>query len=241
MPNYVFSVRRLVCVLLSCSWVGPLACRTPEDSLQIHAEPPAAAGRFDAAAATARTAAIDLDPCRPREDRLVLVFHFLGDGTLDLDRLLPEAVQSSQTTACVRKAFSRVKIPAFTDDPEPTVKTIRWSGSAKDHHRPPTRVEQGSPGRSEPPGRFDAEAARSKLRTAAQLARACKTREGPTGGGTVEVRFREDGTVDSGRVLNPRFERTLAEWCVLSVFGRIRIPPFQGDSIPLVESFEIPN
>lgn len=79
-------------------------------------------------------------------------------------------------------------------------------------------------------GDFDRGAAIRKLTAAATEAQAC-TREGDTRGrARVKVTFEPNGEVSLVE-LDPSLVRTPVGTCVLKVFAKVHVPPFDGDSV----------
>jgi hypothetical protein len=88
--------------------------------------------------------------------------------------------------------------------------------------------------------RFDKEAAANVLNDAADKAKNCRPKGGPTGKGRVRIRYEPNGKVSSVSVLTSKFENTVAGSCVTMLFRRANVPAFNGGAVVVNKSFEIP-
>jgi hypothetical protein len=88
--------------------------------------------------------------------------------------------------------------------------------------------------------RFDKEAAATALADAADKAKNCRPKGGPTGTGRVRIRYEPDGKVSSVSVLTSKFENTVAGSCVTMLFRRASVPAFNGGAVVVNKSFDIP-
>lgn len=87
---------------------------------------------------------------------------------------------------------------------------------------------------------FNTDAARSALSSAASQAASCKTSDGPTGSGKVQVTFVPSGRVTSANVVSGPFEGTSVGGCIARTFRQARVPKFSGDAQIVSKSFNIP-
>lgn len=88
--------------------------------------------------------------------------------------------------------------------------------------------------------RFDKEAAANVLNDAADKAKNCRPKGGPTGKGRVRIRYEPNGKVSSVSVLTSKFENTVAGSCVTMLFRRASVPAFNGGAVVVNKSFDIP-
>jgi hypothetical protein len=88
--------------------------------------------------------------------------------------------------------------------------------------------------------RFDKEAAATVLNDAADKAKNCRPKGGPTGKGRVRIRYEPNGKVSSVSVLTSKFENTVAGSCVTMLFRRASVPAFNGGAVVVNKSFDIP-
>lgn len=88
--------------------------------------------------------------------------------------------------------------------------------------------------------RFDKEAAASVLNDAAEKAKNCRPKGGPTGKGRVRIRYEPSGKVSSVSILTSKFENTVAGSCITMLFRRAQVPEFGGGAVVVNKSFEIP-
>jgi hypothetical protein len=88
---------------------------------------------------------------------------------------------------------------------------------------------------------FSTDAARSALSAAASKAASCKTSDGPTGSGKVQVTFVNSGRVTSANVVSGPFGGTSVGGCIARTFRQARVPAFSGDPQIVAKSFKIPD
>jgi uncharacterized protein DUF4339 len=88
--------------------------------------------------------------------------------------------------------------------------------------------------------RFDKEAAATVLNDAADKAKNCRPKGGPTGKGRVRIRYEPNGKVSAVSVLTSKFENTVAGSCVTMLFRRASVPAFNGGAVVVNKSFDIP-
>lgn len=87
--------------------------------------------------------------------------------------------------------------------------------------------------------KFSVAAARSALSAAAASAKSCKTADGPTGSGKVQVTFATSGRVTSARVVSGPFGGTSVGGCVARKFRSAKVPAFDGSPTTVAKSFSI--
>jgi predicted Zn finger-like uncharacterized protein len=87
---------------------------------------------------------------------------------------------------------------------------------------------------------FNTDAARAALSAAASQAASCKTSDGPTGSGKVQVTFVPSGRVTSANVVSGPFGGTSVGGCIARTFRKARVPKFSGDAQIVAKSFKIP-
>jgi hypothetical protein len=88
---------------------------------------------------------------------------------------------------------------------------------------------------------FDTSAAKSALETAASGAGSCKTDDGPTGRGKVQVTFAPDGHASGVNVTDGTFAGTSVGSCVSRLFRAAHVPAFSGNPVTVSKSFSIPE
>jgi hypothetical protein len=79
-----------------------------------------------------------------------------------------------------------------------------------------------------PTQRFDANAAKAALATAATHTPPCREKGGPTGKATVVVTFDPSGKVSSATVSDPPFAGTSSGACIAAALKRATVPAFSG-------------
>ncbi len=89
------------------------------------------------------------------------------------------------------------------------------------------------------PAKFSVSAAKSALSSAAAQAKSCKSADGPTGSGKVQVTFATSGRVTSARVVSGPFGGTSVGGCVARKFRGARVPAFSGSPVTVAKSFSI--
>jgi hypothetical protein len=92
---------------------------------------------------------------------------------------------------------------------------------------------------SKPP--FDTGAAKAALEAASASASSCKTDDGPTGRGKVQVTFSPTGRATSANVIEGPFGGTSVGGCIAKVFRGAKVPAFSGDAVTVSKSFTIPE
>jgi hypothetical protein len=88
--------------------------------------------------------------------------------------------------------------------------------------------------------RFDKEAAATVLKDAAEKAKLCRPKGGPTGNGRVRIRYEPSGKVSSVSIVTSKFDNTVAGSCVTMLFRRAQVPAFNGGAVVVNKEFEIP-
>lgn len=68
---------------------------------------------------------------------------------------------------------------------------------------------------------------------------ACRQPSDPTGAGHVRITFAPSGDVVSVDV-EPPFRGTPTAACLVTLFGKVKVPPFCGESMTVGKSFSIP-
>lgn len=86
---------------------------------------------------------------------------------------------------------------------------------------------------------FDAAAAKAALGGAAAQAASCKTADGPTGKGQVQVTFAPTGNTTAATVTDATFAGTPVGACVGKLFRAAKVPAFSGASVTVSKSFAI--
>ncbi|HEX4337846.1 MAG TPA: zinc-ribbon domain-containing protein [Polyangiaceae bacterium] len=87
---------------------------------------------------------------------------------------------------------------------------------------------------------FDTSAAKAALAAASSSAASCKTDDGPTGPGKVQVTFAPTGRATSANVIEGSFGGTSVGGCVAKIFRSAKVPAFSGDAVTVSKSFNIP-
>jgi hypothetical protein len=88
---------------------------------------------------------------------------------------------------------------------------------------------------------FDTGAAKAALAAASSSAASCKTDDGPTGPGKVQVTFAPTGRATSANVIEGSFGGTSVGGCVAKIFRNAKVPAFSGDAVTVSKSFTIPE
>ncbi len=88
------------------------------------------------------------------------------------------------------------------------------------------------------PGPFSRNAAMVQLNSARNRAGACKSADGPSGGGSASIIFSNNGSVSSVSVAPP-FTGTSVGSCVAGVYKSLHVPAFTGSPVKLSGSFSI--
>jgi predicted Zn finger-like uncharacterized protein len=101
-----------------------------------------------------------------------------------------------------------------------------------------TPPPEEKPASDAPP--FSTDAAKSALSSAASNAASCKSSDGPTGGGKVQVTFAPSGRVTSANVVEGPFGGTSVGGCIARTFRQARVPAFSGEPQTVSKSFKIP-
>lgn len=110
---------------------------------------------------------------------------------------------------------------------------------AKGASKPEAPAEAPPAEPDKPP--FDMSAAKAALETAAASAPSCKTPDGPTGKGKVQVTFSPSGHATSANVIEGSFGGTSVGGCIAKLFRSARVPPFSGDPVTVAKSFTVPE
>jgi hypothetical protein len=84
-------------------------------------------------------------------------------------------------------------------------------------------------------------AAKAALEGAAASAASCKSADGPTGRGKVQVTFSPSGRVTSASVVEGAFGGTPVGGCVAKLFRGAKVPAFSGDPVTVAKAFTIPE
>jgi hypothetical protein len=103
----------------------------------------------------------------------------------------------------------------------------------------PSPAEAPPPVEEKPP--FDAAAAKAALASAAGSAANCKSADGPTGSGKVQVTFAPSGKATSANITEGDFAGTSVGSCVAKLFRGAKVPAFSGDPVTVSKSFSIPE
>ncbi len=90
------------------------------------------------------------------------------------------------------------------------------------------------------PGPFSRNAAMVQLSSARSRAAACKSPDGPSGGGSASITFANNGSVSSVSVAPP-FTGTSVGACVAGVYKSLHVPAFTGSPVKLSGSFNVPK
>jgi predicted Zn finger-like uncharacterized protein len=88
---------------------------------------------------------------------------------------------------------------------------------------------------------FDMSAAKAALEGAASSAGSCKSADGPTGRGKVQVTFSPSGRVTSANVVEGAFGGTPVGGCIAKLFRSAKVPAFSGDPVTVAKAFTIPE
>jgi hypothetical protein len=88
---------------------------------------------------------------------------------------------------------------------------------------------------------FDMTAAKAALEASAASAASCKTADGPTGKGKVQVTFSPSGRVTSAAVVEGTFGGTPVGGCIAKLFRGAHVPAFSGDPVTVAKGFTIPE
>jgi hypothetical protein len=86
---------------------------------------------------------------------------------------------------------------------------------------------------------FDVAEAKARLAEIAGDAPFCKG-DGPGGQGRVTIVFAPTGEPQSVTISGAPFEGTAVGDCVVGLFKRARVPPFDGDPLTVTKAFAIP-
>lgn len=115
---------------------------------------------------------------------------------------------------------------------------------AEDNSSPPDPPSKADPAPAPaiPAGpSFDTSAAKSALEAAAANSLSCKSADGPTGKGKVQVTFSPSGHASAANVVGGDFAGTSVASCVARLFRMAQVPPFVGDPVTVSKSFSIPE
>jgi hypothetical protein len=88
---------------------------------------------------------------------------------------------------------------------------------------------------------FNRDAAKAALDGAATQVKNCRPQGGPSGGGSVQLRYEPSGKVSAVSILTPKFENTTTGDCIVMLFRRANVPAFSGAPMVVMnKNFEIP-
>ncbi|HVW26791.1 MAG TPA: zinc-ribbon domain-containing protein [Polyangiaceae bacterium] len=156
-------------------------------------------------------------------------------------------VTSSQTSASryeAAKAAMRPDKPEGESKPEPPASDKPSKGVEKVvlAEEPSSDDKgEGAPAEEAPKPPFDTSAAKAALEAASASASSCKTDDGPTGRGKVQVTFAPTGRATSANVIEGPFGGTSVGGCVAKLFRAAKVPAFSGDAVTVAKSFTIPE
>lgn len=156
------------------------------------------------------------------------------------------------TAAPEPSAAPTTEASAQPEDTTASTKQSSRSSNTESHSSPPSNpaIARPTPDTPEPPAEkkepeqsnappFNTDAAKAALSTAASNAAACKSSDGPTGSGKVQVTFAPSGRVTTATVVSGPFGGTSVGGCVARAFRQARVPAFSGDSQTVSKSFSI--
>jgi predicted Zn finger-like uncharacterized protein len=123
----------------------------------------------------------------------------------------------------------------------PTAEKVVLAEDNSSPSDPPSKADP-APAPAIPAGpSFDTAAAKSALEAAAANALSCKSADGPTGKGKVQVTFSPSGHASAANVVGGDFAGTSVASCVARLFRMAQVPPFSGDAVTVSKSFVIPE
>jgi len=167
-----------------------------------------------------------------------LEFCFEPGGAATQVRILPHALGASPRGACIERVFRfEASVPAFAGDSDVLSQAIEALP-----RRPLGAVYPRSvPLVPEPANGFDWSAAGLALQRAArQVTKICQAVPGgPTGSGRVVVEFGNNGQSQDVRLRDEQFQGTPTGRCILERFALVSVPPFAGNSNPVLQPFFI--
>jgi predicted Zn finger-like uncharacterized protein len=134
----------------------------------------------------------------------------------------------AETTAAPTPDLSGAKKVVLAEEPDETAssKELPNPGAAEPAPEPPKRP-------------FDTGAAKAALQSAAGSVPSCKTADGPTGTGKVQVTFAPSGRATAANVIEGPFGGTSVGGCIARLFRAAKVPPFSGDPVTVSKSFTV--
>jgi hypothetical protein len=157
---------------------------------------------------------------------LVLTGTALGVAYVGL-RLETARVRAAAGAELAKLGAARADLETRIEDAR--AKTVAASPQADP---PPPSAHFGDPS--------DRAAIAQALEAAASSAATCALPGGPTGTGTVKIRFDAlEGRVDAASIEGPPFAGSVVEPCVLERFLRVRVGAFKSPRVTLTQSFTI--
>jgi uncharacterized protein DUF4339 len=88
---------------------------------------------------------------------------------------------------------------------------------------------------------FNRDAAKAALDGAATQVKNCRPQGGPSGDGSVQLRYDPSGKVSTVSILTPKFQNTTTGDCIVMLFRRATVPAFAGAPVVVMnKTFEIP-
>lgn len=154
----------------------------------------------------------------------------------------PSTSANAETASASKTSESGGSTPPSTPDPSPGERgsDSRGSEGSRGTAPPSGGREEKKEEPEEAAAPFNTDAARSALSSAASQAASCKTSDGPTGSGKVQVTFAPSGRVTSANVVSGPFGGTSVGGCIARTFRQARVPKFSGDPQTVSKSFSIP-
>jgi len=149
-----------------------------------------------------------------------------GEAPSATDAVKPGAAEAPAGQAAVTPKPPVVGGPSPGPRKEPT-------GPAKPP--PPKAPVEAAAGKAG----FNVSAAKDALGAAASQAKLCKSGDGPTGSGKVQVTFAPSGRVTNANVSGPPFAGTSVGGCVARAFRSARVPAFDGAPQTVSKGFAI--
>jgi predicted Zn finger-like uncharacterized protein len=198
-----------------------------------------------APAETQATAPAQLAPEEQHPAAAQLARATQGDG-INSPILPPKPTPTVSNAAASTARYEAAKAAMHGDKPESAAKPE----AAGDKTAPekvvlaeePSSDDKGSEAPAEetkPP--FDTSAAKAALEAASASASSCKSDDGPTGRGKVQVTFAPTGRATSASVIEGPFGGTSVGGCVAKIFRGAKVPAFSGDAVTVSKSFTIPE
>lgn len=148
--------------------------------------------------------------------------------------------ESAAAAASAAPAATQVSKPPAAGGGGSTPKPAAQAGGGGGATPPkPATPKPESGGGGGGKGPFDVAAAKDALGAAASQAKLCKSSDGPTGSGKVQITFAPSGRVTSATVQGGPFAGTSVGGCVARAFRGARVPPFDGASQTVSKGFTI--